>query len=104
MGTGALGAVESTHWPGISFIFFLQFQWFHWHRVSEFTFLGLQPSVLESVLCQFTESSPLEPQLSVGDLPAPIATSLSIRQLREAPLATAPNSIPNQTTFTQPGT
>merc|ERR1711944_193603 len=24
MGTGALGAVESTHWPGISFIFFLQ--------------------------------------------------------------------------------
>ena len=22
--TGALGAVESTHWPGISFIFFLQ--------------------------------------------------------------------------------
>merc|ERR1711963_1363546 len=23
MGTGALGAVESTHWPGISFIFFL---------------------------------------------------------------------------------
>merc|ERR1712156_222332 len=23
-GTGALGAVESTHWPGISFIFFLQ--------------------------------------------------------------------------------
>jgi len=24
MGTGALGAVESTHWPGISFILFLQ--------------------------------------------------------------------------------
>ena len=98
--------------------------------------MGLQPSVLESVLFQFTgfkspknsqvlisllflESSPLEPQLSVGDLPAPIAISLSIRftltsflifavpiqfrQLREAPLATAPNSIPNQITFTQPG-
>merc|ERR1712156_613022 len=102
MGTGALGAVDSTHWPEISFLFFLQ--WFHWHRVREFTSLGLQQSVLESVWCQFTESSPLEPQLSVGDLPAPIATSLSIRQLREAPLATAPNSIPNQITFTQPGT
>merc|ERR1711994_1240511 len=24
MGTGALGAVESTHWPGTSFILFLQ--------------------------------------------------------------------------------
>merc|ERR1711872_157078 len=118
MGTGALGAVESTHWPGISFIFFLQL-------VNNSKMLRVVHLLLPISMVSLAQGQgvhffgPPAVGFGVGLVSVhrkfPVGTSIVsrrssrsyshqsfIRQLREAPLATAPSSIPNQTTFTQP--